>query len=88
MRGTGSDRSPDIFPARLLLTLGRGRWKLRFHAGKRQVTRRRDSLGNRVRSPHDGPGGSANYRNITGEGLRTLKGVVALVTIKQMVRQA
>ena len=29
-----------------------------------------------------------NYSNNTGEGVRTLKGAAALVTIKQMVRQA
>ena len=52
------------------------------------VTWRRDSLGYRARSPNDGPAGCVYLSNITGEGVRTLKGVIALVTIKQMVRQA
>jgi cold shock CspA family protein len=34
------------------------------------------------------PGGFVYHSNITGEGFRTLKGAAALVTIKQLARQA
>ena len=47
-----------------------------------------DSLGHGFRSRNDGPEGFVYYSNITGEGFRTLKGVTALVTIKQLARQA
>jgi hypothetical protein len=40
-----------------------------------------DSLGH-------GPAGCVNYSNIKGEGFCTLKEVAALVTIKQLARQA
>jgi len=39
-------------------------------------------------SRNDGPAGIVYYSNITGEGFRTLKEVAALVTIKQLARQA
>ena len=49
----------------------------------------RDSLGYGFRSQNDRARGLAfTYSNITGEGFRTLKGVTALVTIKQLARQA
>ena len=48
----------------------------------------RDSLGCGFISQHDGPAGFVYYSNITGEGFRTLMGVTALVTIKQLARQA
>jgi cold shock CspA family protein len=52
------------------------------------VTWCRDSLGRGFRSHKDGPAGFVYCSNITGEGFRTLKGVAALVTIKQLARQA
>jgi len=52
------------------------------------VAWRRDSLGYSVRSRNDGLAGCVYHSNNTGEGVRTLKGAVALVTIKQRVRQA
>jgi len=52
------------------------------------VTWCRDSLGHGFRSQNDGPAGFVYYSNLTGEGCRTLKGVTALVTIKQLARQA
>ena len=48
----------------------------------------RDSLGHGFRSQNDGPAGFVYSSNITGEGFRTLKGGTALVTIKQLARQA
>ena len=48
----------------------------------------RDSLGHGFRFQNDGPVGFVYSSNITGEGFRTLKGVTALVTIKQLARQA
>ena len=48
----------------------------------------RDSLGYGFMSQNDRPEGFVHYSNITGEGFRTLKGVTALVTIKQLARQA
>ena len=52
------------------------------------VTWCRDSLGYGFISQNDGAAGFVYYSNITGEGFRTLKGVTALVTIKQLARQA
>ena len=82
MRGTVSGRSLYIFPATLQLILSRNLWRLRFHAGKRH-----GRLGHGFRSQDDGPAGFVYYSNNTGEGFRTLKGVTALVTIKQLARQ-
>ena len=47
----------------------------------------RDSLGHGFARNH-GPAGFVYYSNITGGGFRTPKGVTALVTIKQLARQA
>ena len=53
-----------------------------------KVTWCRDSKGHGFRSRKDRPAGFVYYSYITGEGFRTLKGVAALVTIKQLARQA
>ena len=47
----------------------------------------RDSLAHEFRSWNGGPRASFTKSNITGEGCRTLKGVNALATIKQLARQ-
>ena len=47
-----------------------------------------DSPGYGFISANVGPAGSVYYSNATGEGLRTLQRVTALVTIKQLARQA
>ena len=52
------------------------------------VTWSRDSRGYGFISRQDGLAGFVYHSNITGEGFRTLKGVTALVTIKQLARQA
>jgi cold shock CspA family protein len=52
------------------------------------VTWCRDPLGYGFRSQNNGPEGVVHYSNITGEGFPTLKEVTALVTIKQLARQA
>ena len=52
------------------------------------VTWRRDFLGYGFRSQNNGPGGFVYSSNIKGEGLHTLKGATALVTIKHLARQA
>jgi len=83
MRGTLSGRSLYIFPATRQLILSRNLWRVRFPAGKKH-----DRLGHGFRSQNHGPADFVYFSNITGEGFRTLKGVSALVTIKQLARQA
>ena len=83
MRGTVFGRSLYIFPASLKPILSRNLWKLRFDAAEKH-----GRPGHGFRSQNDGPAGFVYSSNITGEGFRILKGVTALVTIKQLARQA
>lgn len=48
----------------------------------------RDSQGHGFWSQNNGPAGCVYNSNITGGGFCTPKGVTALVTIKQLARQA
>ena len=88
MGGTVSGRSLYIFPATLHLILSRNLLELRFHAGCRHGRLVPRFPGPRILAQNDEPAGFVYFSNITGEGFCTLKGVTALVTIKQLARQA